>query len=350
MSEDKSQKTEKPTPHKLRKAREQGQVPKSKEIVSAASLIITLGVTLALAGWMAQQVLALAGALVDNIDAPLDETLGDALQLTWRTVITACLPVIVTALAVGIVANVAQFGVIFSAEPIKPKLQKINPVEGAKKIFSRRKLLETLKAILKIIVIALVAVLVVRDHLQDLLYINHCGLECAYGVAGTIVVKVIGAVIPLFIILAAIDYAFQRAEFMREQRMSKQEVKREFKDTQGNPEVKQERKSRQREQIEGDVRQSMIDATVVVTDGRALLAIKFDEKDTPVPMVTVRESGKRAMQAKQVAERHERPIIEDAETTALLMRECKRGAPVPRKAFDAVAGLIVQARRMQQQG
>ena len=345
MSQDKSQRTEEATPHKLRKARDRGQIPKSKEVVSAASLIITLGVVLLASSWIAGEVMTLAGGLVDNAGTPLEENFRDVVNLTWQTVVAVSLPVLLATIAVGILAHVVQFGFLFSVDPVKPKLQRINPVEGTKRLFSRRKLIELLKSVVKLIVLPLVAVLVVRDHLQDLLRIHHCGLECGYTVAAVIVGKVFLALIPMFMVLAAIDYTFQRKEFMRDQRMTRQEVKREHKDTQGNPQLKKERKSRQREQIEEDVRRNASESTLLVTDGARLIGIRYDEEHAPVPRLTVRERGRRAMQARRIAEQNNRPILEDDATTGLLWKEVGRGDAIPRRHFDAVADLILRARQ-----
>jgi len=344
VSEDKSQKTLPPTPHKLREARKKGQVAKSPDIVSALSLILTLGTLLLIAGWMAGQLLAWTNGIIDQLGTAGDAaTIEAALRSTLRIVAVIALPLVLVSFIAGIVGNVAQFGFLFATDPITPKFEKINPVEGAKKLFNRTKLLETLKSAIKILVIMLVTTLVFRHHLQDLVYIQHCGLGCGLSLAGIIIAKILAALVPLFAVLAAMDYAIKRAEFIRNQRMSHQDVKREHKNTEGNPEMKQNRKERQRELVGDDLRKSAAEATVLATDGVRLIAIKYHEKDTPVPMVTVMEKGRKAMQARQIAERNNRVVVEDSDATALLWAKCKSGHPVPTSLYATVAPLIIKA-------
>ncbi len=349
-SEDKSRKTEQPSHHKLRKAREKGQIAKSREVASAASLIFTLGVLALTAGMIGSTMLALTDVVLGGTSRDDGNVIADALVAWGWAVARASAPVAAAGLVIGIAAYLAQFGFLFAPEQIKPSLNKINPIEGAKRMFSGKRLLETVKAIVKIIAIALVAVFVVRQHMADLGLIVHCGVPCGLMVAWTIIWKILVAMVPVVIALAVLDYRLQRADFIREQRMSKDDVKRENKDTQGNPEVKQTRRERHGEQAESDLRQELRGAAAIVTDGVRLIAIRYDEESQPTPLISVRERGGSAQRALALAERLQRPIVSDWNLVNTLWPRTKAGEPPPRNTFDAVAQAILASRRLREGG
>ena len=342
MNEDKSQKIFPPTPHKLREARKKGQVPKSTAITSAAGLLSTLGALLLLGGWMTRQIMAWTGALVDQSAIVATDGLAGLLFETLRLVALVCAPVVLVAFVAAVLGNVAQFGIIFSVDPVKPKMQNINPIQGAKKMFSRAKFTELLNSCIKIVVIMLVAALVFRYHVRNLVLIQYHDIEAAIVVGGAIILKILAALVPLFIVLAAIDYAIKRAEFMREQRMSRYERKQEFKNTQGSPEMKQERRKRNYEDIENDLRAAAAHATVMVTDGFRLIALRWHEQDCPVPMVTLYERGKRGKQATDIAARKGVVVVDNADALVAMWPRCKPNHPVPVSLYGVVAPLIRQ--------
>lgn len=310
--ESSSEKTEEPTPKKLRDLREKGQVPKSKEVVSTALIVILfLYFTFA-----SQGISDLLKALVISPSISLNETFEVAISDVFETILTTAmkilLPFIAIVVLVGFLANVLQNGIVFSVEPVKLDLKKIDPVKGFKKIFSQSNFVEFLKSILKVLAVIGCVAVVIFNSIGSLVYGPVCGLHCLTAAFGSMFMTLVIYVGVIFIAVAIIDLGYQRYNFVKENRMTKDEVKRDHKETEGDPEIKGKRKRLQRELASGKKLESVKRANVVVKNPTSYaVAIRYHVKDAPLPIVVAKGENLIAKRMIEIAEENGIPVLED---------------------------------------
>ncbi len=342
MSEDKSRKTEKPTPHKLREARKKGQVPRSREIVSTIMLLVA-----AVAFWVAwgHWFALLEGAVTAPADLyglPFRDAFGRLwallLHLSFYLIL---LPFAALLFVAAVVGNVIQFGVLFSTEPIKPSLQKINPVEGFKRIFSVKSLLETGLSVLKVAGIGLVIYGVIRASLPELLHeVTVCDVPCLKGLMEVLVRRLFLFVLPLLLVLMLLDYLIQKTRFLIEQRMSRDELKREFRDTEGDPLVKGQRRALQRELGADDLRERIRAARVLVADVDRVVVLRYDPEETPLPVILAVGRDAMARRMTEVARAEGVPVVAQPALARLLAESGAIDQYIPEPAIQPTALLL----------
>ena len=270
MAEDSAQeKTEEPTARKLQKARDDGQVARSQELPGAAVMIGAVSTMVLMGGWLITGLVDVfkAGFVFDR------KTLlsPDLLPLTFGSqavhAYLVVVPVFIVTIVLAILASGATGGYLFSLKSIAPKASKINPMEGFKRMFGVKALVELTKALLKFTLVTGVLVLMINLNLEALVQIGRMPLEPALHAAGEMVVKSALYVTLSLIVIASIDVPWQKHEFMKRMRMTKQEIKDEYKDIEGRPEVKAQIRRRQREMSNQRMMANVKDADVVITDG-----------------------------------------------------------------------------------
>ncbi len=313
MSDDKSRKTEPATPKKLRDARKKGQVAKSREVVS---LFMLIGVVVYY--WITWQ--AQFHYLSQLFDVPqliyrmpFDKALREAAAVMFRVAFFwAVLPMIVIQIVMAVVGSIVQFGVLFSAHPIKPDMNKINPVKNAGQIFSVKTMLETLLSVLKIAAIALVLYLVVRGSMRDILHDpTVCNIQCKKALLQALMENVFLFILPLLLALAVLDYLVQKQHFLKEQRMTKEELKREFKDLEGDPLIKASRRQTARELSSQDIADRIKRSRVLVLGSQAAVALRYDGDEMPLPVIMMIGKGEMIRRLIDVARKEGRPVIAD---------------------------------------
>jgi flagellar biosynthetic protein FlhB len=233
-------KTEPATPRKRRKAREKGQVARSVEVVSAVTLLLVFGAVSLLQGYMGDTFNRLFRQLVGNAGG-MDistETLPGIFNLVITMTLTLLGPVLIVVFAAGLLSSMAQVGLVFSSDPITPKLDRINPINGFKRLFSLRAAFDTLKNLLKILAVAVIVVMILRAEAPVLLMLSGMTPEAAFAAVFRIALKIGFVSSAVLLILALLDYAYQRFEFEKGVRMSKREVKDEMKEQEGDPLIK----------------------------------------------------------------------------------------------------------------
>ncbi len=343
MSGSASDKTEPPTPKRLRDARKKGQVAKSKEVVSAAIIIsllffLTVGADHYL------------GLFRDLFDSPIwlervtfQEAFDDMVRKAFTLAIALIAPPVGIALAMGIFANFAQVGVLFAAEQVKPDLKKISPGKALKNIFSKKNLVELLKSLVKIAVLGVAVTHVVWTGMPTLIGVVNCGLECLTPVLGALFTELVIYVSLAFIVVAVADYAFQKLSFIKSMKMSKDEVKREYKESEGNPEMKSRRRNLFMEIVNSQETSNVRRSSVVVANPVHLAVGLYYEKDkTPLPVVTLKEQGLNAQRVVAIAEREEIPVMIDVPLAHSLMS----GTEVDRYIPDDMIGPVAEVMRL----
>jgi type III secretion protein U len=267
------EKTEQPTAKKLRDSRKKGQVAKSKEVVSA-SLLTGLFVTLwVMSDYFVSRFSRMMLAPANHITYPFRIALETLLNEVMLTFVQILAPILLIVFIFGIGANFVQIGALFTVEPIIPKFEKLNPMKALKNIFSMKNLFELVKSVVKITVLSILIGWVIMGGIDDLLKAPSCGLTCLISVFASLMKQIIIVTIIAFVIIAAFDLFFQRWQYTKNLMMTKDEVKREYKEMEGSPEIKGKRKQFHRELMEGQgggQSQKAKESSVLVTNPLSL--------------------------------------------------------------------------------
>jgi type III secretion protein U len=338
MSEDKSSKTEKATPKKLKDARKKGQVPKSKDVVS--TVILFLVFIYFIFFWNGFQK-NLEYLILSPRNFYGDDTLlaiaGMSSILLNAVLIKILLPFFAITIIGGIIGNLIQFGFLFSWDPVKPKIKKINPVAGFKRIFSLKQLKTTSISVLKVLAISWVLYFVIKLFLNDAIFaLIQCNVDCQKNILEHFVKILVGAILFANVCLSIIDYIIQRSEFMKEQKMAKHEVKREHKDTEGDPETKQYRKQLQHEFINNDISQRIKESRVVFYGSGFAVSLNFDKEVSPLPVITSIGKAKMADKMVHIAQSEKIPLYESTETTLHIVATGKIDETIPEESIPNV--------------
>lgn len=343
------EKTEPATPKRREEARRKGQVARTAELGTAAVLLAGFGV---LSMWaagagrtlmdLATQYLGGSVRLEPNVGAV--QGLFTSLVLSAATVVA---PFMAVALLVGLASQLAQVGFLFTTEPLQPKLERINPLEGFKRLVSRRALVNMLKALAKIAIVGYIAYSEVRRALDMLPMLATVPMSDAVALVGGIVLRT-GIYIGLaLLVVAALDYMFQRLEHERSLRMARQEVKEELKQTEGDPQLRARIRRRQRELASRRMMQEVPTADVIVTNPVHLaVALKYDQAVMEAPVVVAKGAGIVARRIKEVAEEHGVPVVEDVVLARSLYDGVELGQAIPVDLYQAVADVLAFVYRM----
>ncbi len=344
MAEDRAQeRTEQATPHRRREARRRGQVARSPEVNSVAMLGAGLLVLMA----AMPTLVAGAGELVATFlraagdGASLEPRLGVAGRTALLAFARILAPVVAGTVAVALAANLAQVGFLAAPSVLEPKLDKINPVEGFKRIFGKRALFELAKGLFKLALVALVAWLTYRDRVAQVIELMFVPpgamIPEAMRVAAAFSLR---AVIALAVV-AAFDYAWQRWEFEKSIRMSLQDIREELKEHEGDPHLKSRMRSIQQKMASQRMMEAVKDAALVITNPtHYAVALGYDEASDPAPRVVAKGVDDIARRIREIAREHRVPVVEKPWLARMLYRECEIGQTIPATLFEAVAQVL----------
>lgn len=343
------EKTEPATPKRLQEMREKGQVAKSREVPSVAVLVASLFVFYFLGSTMIKEFMELmkeafnSSGSVQLTEANLQWLLVAYLQRCWKIVA----PLMVTIIAVGLFSNVLQVGFIFSAEKLIPKFSKLDPIKGFTKMFSKETLVELVKNIFKIVIIGYVAYLTVRDELNQIVPLMDMEIWSILSYIGSVCFKIILRTCWILIVLALLDYAFQRWNFQQEAKMTKQEIKDEFKQREGDPLVRSRVRQVQREMARKRMMEAVPKADVVITNPAHLaLAVEYNAQQMPAPKVIAKGTRLMAERIKEVAKEHQIPIVENKPLAQALFSGVEIGQEIPLVFYKAIAEILAYVYRL----
>lgn len=336
------EKTEEASPKKREDARKKGQVAKSQDLVNAVSLMAASmmlpGVFKALSDGLTKAIES------PEISSPKELTLGgiyNYMGAIGAPMFAAAAPMLGVLMVVGVVASIGQTGPMFSWEPIKPTFQKINPVEGFKRIFSKRQLFEGFKAIFKLSVFSYLGYSSVADKWNQIASMNMLTPPQSMALVGQVSHDVMQKIAMTWIGLAVLDYIFQRKEFEHGLKMTKQELRQEFKDQEGNLEVKAARFQRRRKMAKGGLAARIQEADVIVTNPTHFaIALKYDRSAMHAPMVIAKGQDYLALKIRELAGGYDVPIVENKPLARALYKQCEVGDFVPRDLFGGVAEVL----------
>ncbi|TBU91582.1 EscU/YscU/HrcU family type III secretion system export apparatus switch protein [Phytopseudomonas dryadis] len=343
-SEEKSQPA---SDKKLREAREKGQVSKSQDMVSAVVLLgctVCIAFLATVAEARVRALLELAATIyVEPFATVWPRLLDGAQQVLLRT----ALPILGVTVACVILTNIVTMrGVLFSGEPIKPDISRIDPIQGAKRIFSMRNLVEFLKGVFKVLVLSIAFYVVGRIALQALMESSRCGAGCIESVFFLLLKPLVATVVVTYLVIGVVDVLMQRWLFQREMRMTRSEQKRERKDVDGDPLIKRERQRQRREmQTLSSRRVGLAHATLMIgVEGGWLIGVRYVRGETPVPVVVcsaaAADSGALLAQSLALG----LPRSADATLAAAIAKRAVIGEPIPANTFQSVADALVAAR------
>ena len=349
MAESAGEKTEMPTAKKLRDAREKGQVCTSKDIVSTAILIVLF----ALLGWMGLALVDDISALLGFIGASFARDIdGATRQASTLAVLIVCkhsFIFVAVAAIIGIIANVAQIGFLFTIEPIIPKLEKLSPVEGAKKIFSMKNVFEFLKNIVKVCFLGYLLYKIIWSSVPELLTMCYGTIDDIFPCLKLMLKRLAVYTAFGYIVIAVVDRLFQSRNFTKQMMMTKDEVKREYKEMEGSAEIKQAQRQFRDEIMNGPdpVKATKTANAVIVNPTHISVGVRYDASEAPLPRIVVAGAGAIAKIIRETALAEGIAIIEEKPLARALYAKAKIGEFVPDEYLESVAEILKWAKRLE---
>lgn len=337
-------KTEEPTPKKLQDARKKGQVPKSTDLNSAL-ILIALTLLLVTFGdyyYTNGRLFVIEGlSLIAGFGTINTESVLVIFRFALKNAVLGAAPITLAAMVTGIVGNVVQTGFMFTGEGLKLKLEKLNPIQGFKRFFSKRTFVEFLKTLIKLAIIGYGGYTYVESRLIQILTTSDLNTAGVYPFAKSLTDSFLIKMCGLIFLIGAADYVFQRRQYTKDMRMTKQEVKEEFRQSEGNPEIKSKQKQKQRQLASRRMLRQVPTATVVITNPTHLaVAIKYDKKVSSAPIVVAKGADMTAQRIKDIAKDNKVPIVENKPVARMLFYKVEIDEAIPVELYQAVAEII----------
>lgn len=342
------EKTEKATPKKRQDSRKKGQVAKSQDVNTAIVLLAVFLVLLFGGKYF-------FGSLLDIFRHTYQEYIGmdlteNNVQMIFLDILEELVfvlaPIMVVAMLAGVAANYMQFGFLFSTETIQPKLEKLDPIKGFKRIFSMRAIVELLKSILKISLVGVVTFSVLWLRKDEILILSQKTVGAGLATIANLTIQMGLIACALLIFLGALDYFYQKYDFEKNIRMSKQDIKDEYKNMEGDPLIKSKIKQRQREMAMRRMMQEVPNADVVITNPtHYAVCLKYDENKLDAPFVVAKGVDYVAQKIKFIAKENDVIMVENRPLARALYSQTEIGDAIPEEFFKAVAEILAYVYR-----
>ncbi len=347
---DGQERTEQPTGKRLSDARQKGNVAKSMEVNSALGFLAGLALIYVTGNmlygrllWFYQSVFS-GGYTVELTPSSIYDYILQGLAFFGVVVAIFMFGIFL----VGIAASIAQVGFLFTLHPLKPKFDKLNPFKGMKKLmFSTRALEETIKNFIKLFVIVWIAYSSLMGYRDEFIPLQDKSIEQIASFMVMAALKISLKIGLIFLFIAAADYAYQRYEYIKNLKMTKQEVKDESKQQEGNPQVKSKIRSLQLKMLMNRMMQAVPQADVVITNPtHYAVALKYDAGKMMAPRVVAKGQNLIALKIKQIAEENSVPIVEDPPLARALYKSVDVNQEIPETFFQAVAEVLAYVYKM----
>jgi flagellar biosynthetic protein FlhB len=349
------EKTEPATQKKLDDARKDGKVAKSKELTSAFMLVTLFLLLKIFISYMGNNFIGLfslvynrlsdyinpaeVGFTSNAVSAFIMQMLLQILKNVW--------PFFLFGVAIALVISIIQVGWKVSTKPLEPKLSKFNPISGFKRIFSKESLFNLVMAIIKIAVIGLIAYFSIRNNANDLFILYEISLNQAIALVGNIILNTGLKISVVYLIVGLIDYVYQRHKFSEDMKMTKQEVKDEYKNTEGDPQVKGQQRKKMQEASQRRMMQDVPKADVVITNPTHFaVALKYDADTGKAPVVLAKGEDYLAQKIKEKARESGVEIVENKPLARMLYHNVEIGEEIPPELYQAVAEVLATVYRM----
>lgn len=339
---DDQEKTEEATGKKIEDARRDGNVPKSQDAAAVVTLIVGFVAVLFLLGFISERVMNLYRYYQSFIGVEMSVKTLQAITIkTMFEAVIMMLPIVLSIMIAGILGNVMQFGFIFTTKPITPNLGKINPLKGLKNLFSLKKLAEMVKIILKVGIVFTIALIFLIQFMTELPRVELFSIASQLMWFRDKAIILAAIVIIAFIVVAALDIFMVRFQYFKSLRMSKQEVKDEYKQMEGDPQVKGRIRRLQMEAARKRMIQDVAGADVVITNPtHYAVAIRYDSSKEAAPKVLAKGVDFLALRIKEIAYENKILVYENPPLARELYKLCDVGELIPRELFKAVAEVL----------
>ncbi|MBD7909831.1 MULTISPECIES: fused FliR family export protein/FlhB family type III secretion system protein [Clostridium] len=342
-------KTEEATPKKKNEARKKGQIARSKDVglaitMLACTMIIIMFSGMIVVGLKDYMQLTLQSGILEDLDVVSVKYIF--IDLIWKS-FKAILPVAVPIMIAGVVGSLMQTGFIITGEPLKPSLSKLNPISGLKNMFSKKSVADLVKNLIVVSIVGLISYKYVMNNYNSILQISSSYLPSL----GKDLLKLFSGLFIqisiVLIIIAAADYFIQLRFYNKDMKMTKQEIKEEYKQMEGDPQIKSKIKQKQREMATRRMMSSVPDATVVITNPTHLaIAIKYEDGVTEAPKVVAKGADLVALKIKEIAKENNVPIMENKPLARMIYGQVEIDQEIPQDMYQAVAEVLAMVYKL----
>lgn len=349
------EKTEDATTKRLQDARKEGQVARSQELITAAMLLALFLAIKLFVGFIGNRLLlgfyeSYSYIGIHATDIATVNISGAIIQKAMLNILLMLLPVFAFAMVPAIAVNVFQVKWKVTGKPLQPKFNRLNPVSGFKKIFSKDKLFELIKSVVKIGIIFYLAYSSLKGEVNKLAILYELGLLQAVSLIGNLVIDMGIKISAFYFIMGFADYIYQKLKFKKDMKMSKQEVKDEYKQQEGDPQVKGRIKSKMREASMRRMMQSMPDADVVITNPTHFAcAIRYDKEKAAAPVLTAKGADYLAQKIKEAAKEYNVPIVENKPLARMLYYNVDLDSEIPPELYQMTAEVLAYVYQLKNQ-
>ncbi len=353
MAEDMGDKTEAPTPRRLEEAREKGQVAKSMDLSAAVGLLAGLIALNSYGSLITEKFIDMFqwSLAVDLSVTNANDLLEESRIVVIRNTLAILGPIFVVLFVCSLVVNVLQVGFILTGKPLTPSFEKISPISGFKRIFSSRSLVKTILSLAKIGIIGLVAGQTITEQMDTIVSLSGLDFIKIMAAGGSMTFTLGVRICLILLVLALIDYAYQKFKHHEDLKMSKEEVKEEMKRMEGDPYMRQRRRSVARQLASQRMAQAVPKADVIITNPTELaLALKYDPENMPAPKLVAKGSGYMAQRIRRIALDAGVPIVERKPLARALFKSCEVGDYIPPDMYKAVAEVLAYVFELNEKG
>ena len=340
---DQGEKTEEPSQYRIDQFRKKGEVASSRELTSVlilAASILTLTISIVYIYETMEVFIEWLYSLNPEL-AFTPKVQKEIINKIGITLIKCLGPVFLTVICVGVLANIIQIGFLYAPEILEFKPERINPINGFKRIFSMRSLVEAIKGVAKFIFVMIIVYYFVKDDLNSYVGFLHTELTQSFFHGKWMVVKLCFSILAGLSVVALADFTYQKFSYRNKIKQTKYEAKKETKEQEGNPEIKQRIRQIQREMANKRMMEKVPKADVIVTNPTHLsIALKYDSETMISPEVIAKGADVIAMRIREIAKENNVPIVENVELARALYKTVKVGAGVPRTLYKAVAEVL----------
>jgi type III secretion protein U len=335
------EKTEKPTPKRLRDARKKGQIPKSKEIATCAVIVGMFGYFWLFFDDYIKHISRMILLPASYYRVPFDQALIACCKEVAKELFLLTVPLALAAMVIAVLAYLIQFGLVFAADQVALDFKKIDPIEGFKRIFAVQNLFELIKSLLKIVLIGSIVYLLIRDSIQSMVDLPNYRVETALFVLTSILKELVLYIISIFILFAILDYFLQKQLFLRKLKMSLDEVKQERKDREGDPRLKSKRRRLHRDLIEEDMSKTIANATIIITHSNKIaVALYYQYGKVLLPVVRLKGKRHLAQKITNLARRFDIPLFNDPYLARQIFQEIPENGPITGDLIEPVARIL----------
>ncbi|MBN2259002.1 MAG: flagellar biosynthesis protein FlhB [Clostridiales bacterium] len=344
------EKTEDPTPKKIKDARKKGQVAKSSDLNSAIILVIMALLTLVSGDTAFKNLYLFLYRSLSNINIDVANTDVRALGMYYGYYFFSITAIVfVTVMIGGIIANVTQSGFLFTLDPLKPNFKKLNPIEGFKNQFSKKSAFNMFKTLMKLVLVGYVAYGFIKANIFNIFRLTDVSVSQIYPYMKDLLVNLILRIAIFLMILGIVDLVFQKYDHKKNLRMTKHEIKEEMKQMEGDPQVKSFRRQKQRQLAMARMMEDVPKASVVITNPTHIaVAIKYEDGKDEAPKVMAMGADHVAFKIREIAKEHDIPIMENKPLARLLFKQAKVGKDIPVELYKSVAEILAAIYRMKQ--